>query len=256
MIQLIDSHSHVYVEEFDSDQAAMIERAEKQGVNKILMPAIDSGTHSRLLEMAGSFPGFCVPMMGLHPCSVKENFREELRVARDYLEKGGFCGVGEIGLDFYWDRNFDTQQYQALHEQLEWAIHFDLAVSIHSRNATEECLAVVKEHQKGNLKGVFHCFSGDGQQAQMAIELGFKLGIGGVLSFKNSGLDQVVKQIDARHLVLETDAPYLAPVPYRGKRNEPAYLRYVLEKLAEIQQRDATELAEITTANAKNLFGI
>ena len=255
-MQLTDSHSHVYVEEFDSDRAAMIERAEKQGVNKILMPAVDSGSHSRLMEMAESFPGVCLPMMGLHPCSVKEDFREELRLAREYLEKGGFCGVGEIGLDFYWDRNFDAQQYQALHEQLEWAMHFDLAVSIHSRNATAECLAVVKEHQKGKLKGVFHCFSGDGQQAQMAIELGFKLGIGGVLSFKNSGLDQVVKQIDARHLVLETDAPYLAPVPYRGKRNEPAYLRYVLEKLAEIQQRDASELAEITTANVKNLFGI
>lgn len=252
----VDTHTHLYVEEFDSDRELMIERAVKEGVTKMLLPAIDSGSHGRLLALSTAKPENCLPMMGLHPCSVKENFREELRIAREYLEKGGFIGVGEIGLDFYWDRSFDEQQYQALREQLEWAIHFNLPFSMHTRNATEECLAVVKEMQKGKLKGVFHCFSGDERQAKMAIDLGCKLGIGGVLTFKNSGLDKVLASVAPEHLVLETDAPYLAPVPFRGKRNEPAYLKYVVEKLALLYGKPETEIAAICTANAKNLFGI
>ena len=252
----VDTHTHLYVEEFDTDREAMLERAVKEGVTKMLLPAIDSESHGRLLELSAARPENCLPMMGLHPCYVKENFREELRIAREYLEKGGFVGVGEIGLDFYWDRSFDEQQYLAFREQLDWAMHFNLPVSIHSRNATDECLAVVKEQQKGKLKGVFHCFSGDLSQAQQAIDLGFKLGIGGVLTFKNGGLDKVLPTIQPEHLVLETDAPYLAPVPFRGKRNEPAYLKYVVEKLALLYGMTETNIAAICTTNAKNLFGI
>ena len=255
-MMLVDTHTHLYVEEFDNDREGMLERAVKEGVTKMLLPAIDSKSHGRLLELSAAHPENCLPMMGLHPCYVKENFREELRIAREYLEKGGFVGVGEIGLDFYWDRNFDELQYLAFREQLDWAMHFDLPVSIHSRNATDECLAVVMEKQKGKLKGVFHCFSGDLKQAKEAIELGFKLGIGGVLTFKNGGLDKVLPSIQPEHLVLETDAPYLAPVPFRGKRNEPAYLKYVVEKLALIYAMPETEVAAICTTNAKNLFGI
>jgi TatD DNase family protein len=252
----VDTHTHLYVEEFDTDREAMLERAVKEGVTKMLLPAIDSESHGRLLALSAAHPENCLPMMGLHPCYVKENFREELRIAREYLEKGGFVGVGEIGLDFYWDRSFDEQQYLAFREQLDWAMHFDLPVSIHSRNATDECLAVVKEKQNGKLKGVFHCFSGDLKQAKEAIDLGFKLGIGGVLTFKNGGLDKVLPSIQPEHLVLETDAPYLAPVPFRGKRNEPAYLKYVVEKLALLYAMPETEVAVICTNNAKNLFGI
>lgn len=252
---LIDTHTHIYLPEFDPDQAAMLLRAEKESVEKILLPAIDSETHGRLLDLEARFPALCLSMMGLHPCSVKENFREELKIARDHLEARKFVAVGEIGLDFYWDKTFTDQQYAALHEQLEWAIHFDIPVSIHSRNATDECIKVVSAHQKGKLKGVFHCFSGDTEQAKQAIETGLYLGIGGVLTFRNSGLDKVMEHISLEHIVLETDAPYLAPVPFRGKRNEPAYLKYVVEKLANIKGLSQEEVAEITTANAKKLFG-
>lgn len=252
---LIDTHSHIYLSEFKEDRTAMLDRAGNEGVGKILLPAIDSGTHSALLELEATQPDRCLAMMGVHPCSVKENYKEELRIARDWLDKRPFHAVGEIGLDFYWDRSFTEQQVAAFHEQLEWAIHFDLPVSIHSRNATDECIAVVKEHQQGKLKGVFHCFSGDVKQAQQIIDLGLYLGIGGVVTFKNSGLDKVIKAVGIDHIVLETDAPYLAPMPFRGKRNEPAYLKYVVDKLAPLNNIPEEKVAEITTANAERLFG-
>lgn len=253
---LVDTHSHIYLPEFASDRRAMLERAEKEGVTKILLPAIDRETHPELFHLEEAFPGSCLPMMGVHPCSIRENYREELAAARELLEKRKFWGVGEIGLDFYWDLTFKEQQYAALQEQLEWAMHFDLPVSIHSRNATAECIDVVSTLQKGNLKGVFHCFSGDARQAQQAVDLGFYLGIGGVLTFKNGGLDKVMEHVSLAHVVLETDAPYLAPVPFRGKRNEPAYLRYVVEKLAELKKISPEEVSRITTANAHSIFGL
>lgn len=252
---LIDTHSHIYLQEFAPDRETMLERAEKEGVRKILLPAIDKETHQDLFELEQNNPETCLVMMGVHPCSVKENYREELYAAREWLEKRKFWGVGEIGLDFYWDLSFQKQQYAALNEQLEWALHFDLPVSIHSRNATAECIEVVAAHQKGKLKGVFHCFSGGARQAQQAIDLGFYLGIGGVLTFKNSGLDKVMENISLENVVLETDSPYLAPVPFRGKRNEPAYLKYVVEKLAELKKISPEEVAAISTANAEKVFG-
>ncbi len=252
---LVDTHSHIYLPEFDEDKPAMLERAGTEGVAKILLPAIDSTTHAIQLQLEAEHPDRCISMMGLHPCSVKENYREELAMARDWFGKRKFIGVGEIGLDFYWDKTFTDQQYEAFHQQLEWALEFDIPVSIHSRLATDKCIAVVKEHQNGKLKGVFHCFSGDIKQAEEIIALGFYLGIGGVVTFKNSGLDKVMEAVSLDHVVLETDAPYLAPVPFRGKRNEPAYLKYVVEKLAQVKQVGTEEIARITTQNAQKLFG-
>ena len=234
----------------------MLEKAEKEGVSKILMPAIDSSTHTVMLELEEERPLTCISMIGLHPCSVKENYLFELKIVRDYLEKRSFKAVGEIGLDFYWDKTFTEQQYDAFNKQIEWALHFDLPIVIHSRNSTDECIEVVSKHQKGKLRGVFHCFSGDIVQAKRVIDLGFYLGIGGVVTFKNSGLDKVMEEISLEHVVLETDAPYLAPVPFRGKRNEPAYLKYVAEKLAGIKNVEIDEVAKITTDNAEKLFGL
>lgn len=234
----------------------MLEKAEKEGVSKILLPAIDSSTHTVMLELEEERPLTCISMIGLHPCSVKENYLFELKIVRDYLEKRSFKAVGEIGLDFYWDKTFTEQQYAAFNQQIEWALHFDLPIVIHSRNSTDECIEVVSKHQKGKLRGVFHCFSGDIVQAKRVIDLGFYLGIGGVVTFKNSGLDKVMEEIPLEHVVLETDAPYLAPVPFRGKRNEPAYLKYVAEKLAGIKNVEIDEVAKITTDNAEKLFGL
>lgn len=253
---MIDTHSHIYLPEFEQDRVAMLERAEKEGVKKILLPAIDSTSHEAMIKLEVEKPLEYLSMMGVHPCSVKENYRDELKIARDYLGKRPFKAVGEIGLDFYWDKTFSDQQYAAFHEQIEWALHFDIPIAIHSRNSTNECIKVVTEHQQGKLKGVFHCFSGDATQAQQVIDLGFYLGIGGVVTFKNSGLDKVLEDVSMINIVIETDAPYLAPVPFRGKRNEPAYLKYVVERIASIKNISIDEVAEITTVNAEELFSL
>lgn len=253
-MQLIDTHTHIYLPEFESDREAMLERARTSGVARLLMPAIDTTTHKWQLQLEAANPGTCISMMGVHPCSIKGNFKEELKTAGEYLSKQKFIAIGEIGLDFYWDKTFTAQQYEALHEQLEWALHYDLPFSLHSRQATDECIAVVREHQKGNLKGVFHCFSGTTLQAKQITELGLHLGIGGVVTYKNAGLDKVLEEVSLDSIVLETDAPYLTPVPYRGKRNEPAYLRYVADKIAAIKNTTAEEVANVTTANAEKLF--
>jgi TatD DNase family protein len=254
-MHLIDTHSHIYLPEFAADRMEMLERAEKEGVVKIIMPAIDSESHLPMLELEKAYPELCASMMGLHPCSVKEDFGSELKIAREYLGQRKFIAVGEIGLDFYWDKTFTEQQYAAFHEQIGWALQYNIPIVIHSRNSIDECIEVIKEHQKGKLRGVFHCFSGDAVQAQQIIEQGFYLGIGGVVTFKNSGLDKVMEQVSLDYVVLETDAPYLAPVPFRGKRNEPAYLRYVVEKLAGIKNIPKEEIANITSSNAEKLFG-
>ena len=253
---LIDTHSHIYLPEFDTDRVPMQERAGKEGIRKILMPAIDSSTHGMMLKLEEDDPGTCLSMMGLHPCSVKENPDAELKIARDHFGKRSFIAVGETGLDFYWDKTFAEQQYIAFHQQIEWALHYDIPVVIHSRNSVDECIKVAEEHQNGKLKGVFHCFSGNMDQAGKIIDLGFYMGIGGVLTFKNSGLDVVMEKLNLDNVVLETDAPYLAPAPFRVKRNEPAYLKYVLEKLAKIKNVSKEEIASITTANAEKLFAV
>lgn len=208
-----------------------------------------------MLKLEAGYPGQCTSMMGLHPCYVKENYEAELKIVEDYLAQRSFAAVGEIGLDFYWDKTFTEQQYKAFHRQIEWALHYDIPIAIHSRNATDECIEVVASHQDGRLTGVFHCFSGNADQAKKVADLGFYLGIGGVVTFKNSGLDKAIEDISLDYLVLETDAPYLAPVPFRGKQNEPSYLKYVLDKIATIKHCSMEEVAAVTTANAKKLFG-
>ena len=253
---IIDTHSHIYLPEFDADRDSMLTRAENEEISLILMPAIDHETHLAMLKTEEDFPGKCLSMMGLHPCSVKEGYKQELKIVEEYLEKRRFVAVGETGLDFYWDKTFTKEQYESFQTQIEWAKHYDIPVVIHSRNSIDECITTIKENQQGNLKGVFHCFSGDERQAKAIIDLGFYLGIGGVVTFKNSGLDKVMADIDMKNVVLETDAPYLAPVPFRGKRNECSYLKYVVEKLAEIKNVSKEDIARITTKNAKELFNI
>ncbi len=254
-MSLIDSHAHIYLNEFDPDRDEVISRSVSTGIEKILMPAIDSTTHQLMLDTEKMYPGICRSMMGLHPCSVKANYRDELEIVEKYIVDQPFIAIGEIGLDFYWDLTYKEQQYEAFRQQLDWAVRHNLPVSIHSRNATVECIEVIREFG-GQARGVFHCFSGNDEQARELIELGFYLGIGGVLTFKNSGLDAVIRDLDLKNVVLETDAPYLAPVPFRGKRNESGYLSYIVQKLADIKETTVEEIASVTTANAKNLFGL
>ena len=253
---MIDTHAHIYANEFDEDIELIISRAKTAGVSRILMPAIDTETHEKMLLLEDDQPEYCISMMGLHPCSVKSNYKDELKVIEGYFSKRRFAAVGETGLDFYWDLTFKEQQYEAFHQQADWAIHYDIPLVIHSRNSTNECIEVVQEHQDGKLKGVFHCFSGTAEQAKKIVDLGFYLGIGGVLTFKNSGLDKAIADIDLSQLVLETDAPYLAPVPYRGKRNECGYITYVVGKLAELKGIAASDIDSITSNNASKLFGL
>jgi TatD DNase family protein len=253
-MQLVDSHAHIYLPEFAADWADMLKRAQNEGVNRVFMPAIDTETHGQLLALADEYPQLCYPMMGVHPCSVKGNFREELDTAKSFLGQRHFWAIGETGLDFYWDKTFTEQQYLAFHEQMEWALEMNLPVVIHSRQSTDECIQSVTKYQNGNLRGVFHCFSGNEEQAKQITGLGFFLGIGGVLTFKNSGLDKAIKNIDPSFFVLETDSPYLAPVPFRGKTNEPSYLKYVVQKLADVKEMNVSEMGSITTLNAQRLF--
>ncbi len=254
-MNVTDTHAHIYLPEFKNDLSSVIHRAAVEGVGKIFMPSIDSSVIEDMLKVEEEYAGTCIAMMGLHPCSVKENYQEELAIAESWLKKRQFSGIGEVGLDFYWDKSFIEQQYQAFETQIHWGIELDLPVIIHSREAGKECLETVMKHQDGRLKGIFHCFSGEESLAKGIIDAGFYLGIGGVLTYKNSGLAGALKDIPLEYMVLETDAPYLTPVPFRGKRNESSYLKYVVEKLAEVKGVKPEEVAEMTSANAQKIFG-
>ncbi|MEO6682821.1 MAG: TatD family hydrolase [Ginsengibacter sp.] len=254
-MKLIDTHTHLYVSEFKDDIEAVIERATKEGVEKFYLPSIDSTESEALLQLEKQFPQQIFAMAGLHPCYVKEDYKEELSKVEQQLTKRKFAAIGETGLDFYWDTTFKNEQYESLRTQAEWAIKYNTPLVLHTRNAMQETIDVIKSYSDNNLRGIFHCFSGTKEDAQEIIKMGFLLGIGGVLTYKNSGLDKVVQEIDLSHLVLETDAPYLSPVPFRGKRNESSYLKYICEKLAEIKQINAEEVARITTENAEKMFG-
>lgn len=253
-MKLVDTHAHLYAKAFNADRSEMIERAVARGVETFYLPNIDSGSIEGMLALEAAYPHRCFAMMGLHPCSVQENYEEELAVVRSWLDKRPFCAIGEIGIDLYWDKSTLAIQEIAFRRQISWALEFDVPIVIHARESTEEILVILESLQEARLRGIFHCFTGDAGQAARAIALGFHLGIGGVLTFKNSGLDQTVSGIDLRHLVLETDAPYLAPVPFRGKRNESSYVYFVAEKLAEIKGITIEEVARITTANAAKIF--
>lgn len=253
MMNIIDTHTHIYLPEFSADMEGMLARAAAAGVGQMLLPAIDSSTHEAMLAVSARYPQ-CLPMMGLHPCSVNQDFGKELETIATYLQQQSFVAVGEIGLDFYWDKTYVEQQYEAFHQQITMAQAAGLPIVIHSRNATDECIEVVQQYP--GTKGVFHCFSGNAAQAEQILAMGMYLGIGGVVSFKNSGLDKVVAAVGLDGMVLETDAPYLAPVPFRGKRNEPAYLEHVVAKLAEITGKAADDICRITSENAQRLFNL
>ncbi len=251
---LIDTHCHLYLEEFKKDIDEVILNAQKNEVQQFFLPAINSETTEALLKLEEKFPNHCFAMMGLHPCYVKENFQDELDFVASWLKKRKFAAIGECGLDFYWDKTFIKEQYIVLEKQIEWALEYNVPLILHTRSATQETIDVIKKYKTENLKGIFHCFGGSMEEANQIIELGFYLGIGGVITYKNAGLDIVMKELDLKHIVLETDAPYLSPVPFRGKRNESKYLLTIAEKIATIKNCSLEEIKSITTHNANKLF--
>jgi TatD DNase family protein len=252
---LIDTHCHLYSEEFLNDRREMIKRALEAGVAHFMLPNIDVSSMDPMMELEIEFPRQCHAMIGLHPCYVKEDADEQLEVVRDWLAVRKFLGIGEIGLDFYWDLSFREKQIEVFRKQLEWSLQYALPVVIHSRNSLRECIDTVREVGQGAVRGIFHCFGGSAEEAREIMELKMFLGIGGVVTYSKSGLDQVIREIGLSKVVLETDAPYLAPVPFRGKRNESSYLVYVAEKLAEVTGLPYEEVARITTSNALEVFG-
>lgn len=254
---MIDTHAHIYLKELESERAAMIERAKSAGVQRIYMPAIDSSEMDSLMETEEQYPDYCIAMMGLHPCYVKENYQDELGLVENWLGKRQFAAVGEIGLDRYWDRSFDQQQIEAFRLQMEWALKYQLPVVIHTREAMEATIEEVAPFAERGLRGIFHCFGGTVEQGTKIINMGFCLGIGGVLTYKKSGLAEVLQTdaIPLDALVLETDAPYLSPVPYRGKKNEPAFLPLVAQRLAEVKGLELSEVIERTSQRALEIFG-
>jgi len=252
----IDSHAHIYSEQFFADKVEMLQKSKEARVATILMPAIDSETHERMFSFENETQVKCLSMMGLHPCSVKDDFRSELSIVDQYLKQRNFVAIGETGLDFYWDLTFKDQQYEAFEQQIGWALEYDIPIVIHSRSSTKECIDEVSTYIDKGLRGVFHCFGGSVEEAKTIMDFGFYLGIGGVLTFKKSGLDTVLKTVGIDKVVLETDAPYLAPTPHRGKRNEPAYIPLIAQKLADTLELPVSEIENITTINTKKLFRI
>lgn len=253
---LTDTHTHLYSEEFENDQIEMIQRAIDTGVSRFFVPSIDSTYTQKMYDLETQFPENIFLMMGLHPCYVKENYLEELAHVETELAKRKFGAVGEIGIDLFWDKSFLKQQQHAFQHQIQLAKKYKLAINIHCRDAFDEVFEVLESEKASDLFGIFHCFTGNFNQAQRAIDLNMKLGIGGVVTFKNGKVDQFLREIDLKHVVLETDSPYLAPVPYRGKRNESSYTVLVAQKLAEIYNLPVDEIARITTENSKAVFGI
>lgn len=252
----IDTHTHLYAEEFDLDRTALIQKAIANGVNKFYLPNIDSASIKGMLDLEAQFPENCFAMMGLHPCSVNNTVHEELKIVEQWLKKRKFLAIGEIGLDLYWDKTFIEAQKMAFKQQIDWALEYNYPIVIHCREAFNEIFEILESYSS-LPKAIFHCFSGNLEQAKKIIALGnFKLGIGGVITFKNSGLDKVVEQIDLEHLVIETDAPYLAPIPFRGKRNEPSYILEVAKKIAQIKDVPMDKVAKITSQNAEYIFQI
>ncbi|MDR2123132.1 MAG: TatD family hydrolase [Flavobacteriaceae bacterium] len=256
-MQLIDSHTHLYLESFDEDRDEVIRRAMDAGVERFYLPSIDSSHYSGMVELKNRYPETMFLMAGLHPCDVKpDTYEKELAFVEKKLTEESFAAIGEIGLDLYWDTSTLEIQQQAFRKQIQWAKEYKLPIVIHVREAFEEVLKILREERSPEIQGIFHCFTGTLEQGKEAIELGFSLGIGGVVTFKNGKIDQFLKEIPLQHIVLETDSPYLAPVPYRGKRNEPAYIKQVAEKLSDIYEILPEEIGRITTENALKIFKI
>ncbi len=248
-----DTHTHLYDERLMADEG-QIQRAIDAGVTKMYMPNCDSNTIERMMQMADQWPINCLPMMGVHPCYIKEDYKKELEIAASWFEKSKFYAVGEIGLDYHWDKTFVAEQKEAFETQIDWALEHNLPIVIHSRESTDDCIQIVRKKQKGNLKGIFHCFSGSVEQAKQIADIGFYLGIGGVVTYKTSNLPEIIRAVSLDRIVLETDAPYLSPVPHRGKRNESSYIPIIAEKIAEVMGVPVAEVAAITTRNAENIF--
>ena len=253
-MNLIETHAHIYSSKFDSDRDQVIEDIRNAGIERVYMPNVDVETIDAMMDCEQKYPDLCIPMMGLHPCDVKEDFQSQLYQMEDWLNKRPFAAVGEIGLDLYWDKTFFEQQKEALRIQISWAKEKNLPIVLHCRESMDETIQIIKEEQDGSLQGIFHCFTGSLEQANEIVNLGFLLGIGGVSTFKNGGLDQVIPHLGLENLVLETDAPYLAPVPYRGKRNSPAYLPIIAEKIGDFLAISKDEVALKTKENSLNLF--
>lgn len=253
---LIDTHTHLYLEQFDTDRKESIRLAIENGIEKMLLPGIDKSNYSALMDCVKTSPEHCFPMIGLHPTSVKEDFKEELDFIQKEINNHSFYAIGECGLDYYWDKTFIAEQEIALRAQIDLAISFKLPIVLHSRKSLQELLLIINDYKNTTLSGVFHCFPGNTIEAKKVIELGFYLGIGGVVTYKNATMAEVVKDISLDHLILETDAPYLTPVPFRGKRNESSYIKIIAEKIAEIKGISFEEVEKTTTSNAFKLFNL
>lgn len=253
---MIDTHAHIYASEFDNDREEVVQRALAQGIDTILLPNIDLDSIEPMLNTEKQFPDVCRSMMGLHPCYVDANIEQTLTTIRGWFEKHNFIAVGEIGIDLYWDKTFKAEQELAFVTQLQWAKELNLPVVIHTRDSIQETLTLLRQEQDGSLRGVFHCFGSSLEEAQAINALGFHLGLGGVSTFKNSGMDKVIPHLDMEYIILETDCPYLAPAPNRGKRNEPAYTNLVAKRVAELKNISLEEVDRITTDNAKKLFSL
>ena len=253
---ITDTHTHLYVEQFDADREAMILRAKSAGVSRFFIPAIDSSYHKRMFDLEKYHPNEVFLMMGVHPTSVKTNYKEELAKVKEWIDQRDFYAIGEIGIDLYWDTSFLKEQQDAFRIQIQWAKEKKWPIVIHCREAFDEIFEILEQEVDDDLRGIFHCFTGNLEQAEKAISFNMKLGIGGVVTFKNGKINQFLNQISLEHIVLETDSPYLAPKPYRGKRNESSYIRYIIDTLATIYGKDFDEIAQITTQNSKDIFGI
>jgi len=253
-MKFIDTHTHLYLDNFDADRDEVIRNTIENGVEKMLLPAIDISSFSAMKQLSDKYPDNCFPMIGLHPTSVKDNYETEMELVENELENGGYIAVGEIGIDLYWDSTYFDEQKDAFRRQLKLAKKYNLPVAIHTRDSFNEIYPIIKDESTEELRGVFHCFTGTVDESKKIIDLGFMMGIGGIVTFKNSGLDKVVQTIPIEYLLLETDSPFLTPAPYRGKRNQSAYLTYIAAKLAEVKGVSITEVADITTKNAEKLF--
>ncbi len=256
MMQFIDTHTHLYAEEFREDIDLVVAHAKENKVVKLILPDIDSTTREAMIVLNTRYPEHCPMMIGLHPTSVKANYRSELEVMERMIDLYSFCGIGETGIDLYWDKTFLQEQVDSFTVQVELALKYDLPLVIHARKSLNEIFSVLHPYRNKGLKGVFHCFPGNIQEAQHVIDLGFLLGIGGVVTYKNAGMAEVVKHFDLEHIVLETDSPYLSPTPFRGKRNDSSNIPLIAAFVAGLKHCEVAEVAEITSGNARELFGI
>lgn len=250
----IDTHAHLYAKAFNSDREAMLANAIHKGVGRFLLPNVDSESIPGMLALEAAHPGRCFAMMGLHPCSVKEDFEAELAIVKEWLDKRDFLAIGEIGIDLYWDKTFFEQQKVAFSQQVDWALALDKPIVVHARESLDVLIDLLEERDDKRLRGVFHCFTGTAAQANAIMELGLYIGVGGVVTYKNGQVDQTLKEISLERVILETDAPYLAPIPHRGKRNESGYIPFIGAKVADIKGLRIEEVATITTQNAVDLF--